>query len=76
MSSTGLASFVISLIGLVVAGLPCGIVAIITGIVGLVTFKPEEQKGKWAAIAGLVIGVIDVICMIIYFVGMASGLAQ
>ena len=64
----GLVSFIFSLVGIVVAGLPCGIVATITGIIGLVTFKSETQKGKGFAIAGLTIGIIDVVIMIIYIV--------
>lgn len=61
-----LVSFIFSLVGIIVAGLPCGIVATITGIIGLVTFKEETQKGKGFAIAGLVIGIIDVVIMVIY----------
>ena len=73
-NSMALTSFIISLVGLLVAGLPCGIVAIITGIVGLVKFKPEAEKGKGFAIAGLVIGVIDAVLVIINIFIQASAL--
>lgn len=68
MNVCGLISFIFSLIGIIVAGLPCGIIATITGIVGIATFKKEEQKGRGFAIAGLVIGILDVIIMILYII--------
>lgn len=74
MNVCALVSFIFSLIGIVIAGLPCGIVATITGIIGLVTFKAETQKGKGFAIAGLVIGILDIIIMIIYIVMNAAKL--
>lgn len=74
MNACALVSFIFSLIGIVIAGLPCGIVATITGIIGLVTFKAETQKGKGFAIAGLVIGILDIIIMIIYIVMNAAKL--
>jgi len=58
-----LISFVLSLVGLVVAGLPCGIAATITGIIGLVKFNPETEKGKWMAITGLIIGILEIVIM-------------
>lgn len=61
-----LLSFILSLVGLIVAALPCGIASVILGIVGLVTFKPETQKGRWMAIAGLCIGLVDVAAALLY----------
>ena len=68
-NTLGLISFILSLVGLLVAGLPCGIAAVITGIIGLVKFNPETEKGKWMAIVGLVVGAIDVLMVV-----MAMGL--
>ena len=73
-NSMALLSFIISLVGLLIAGLPCGIVAIITGIVGLTKFNPETEKGKGFAIAGLIIGIIDAVLIIISIIIQASGL--
>ncbi|MCI9245737.1 MAG: DUF4190 domain-containing protein [Clostridia bacterium] len=73
-NSMALASFIIALVGLIVAGLPCGIVAIILGIVGLVKFDATKEKGKGFAIAGLVVGVIDVIAVILNIIIQASAL--
>ena len=41
-----LASFILSLVGLLVAGIPCGIAAFVTGILGLVKFNPEKEKNN------------------------------
>lgn len=64
-NSMALTSFILALVGLIVAGLPCGIVAVITGIIGLVKFDSTKEKGKGFAIAGLIVGVIDVVVVII-----------
>ena len=61
-----LASFILSLVGLLVAGIPCGIAAFVTGILGLVKFNPENEKNnKWMAIIGIIVGVIDIILVIV-----------
>ena len=64
-SSMGLVSFIFSLIGLIIAAIPCGIVALITGIIGIAKFNPSTDKGKGFAIAGVVIGAIDIVAGII-----------
>ena len=61
-----LASFICSLIGLVIFGLPMGIAAIVTGVNGNTSFDPETQSNKWMAIFGIVLGIIDVICVAFY----------
>ena len=61
-------SLVLSLVGLLIAGLPCGLAALITGIIGLVKFNPETEKGKGMAIAGIIVGVVDMIMVIFYMV--------
>ncbi|MCR5146905.1 MAG: DUF4190 domain-containing protein [Clostridia bacterium] len=60
-----LASFILALVGIIVAGIPCGIAAVITGILGLTKFNPETQKNKWMAIVGIVLGAIDIILVAI-----------
>ena len=61
----GLISFIFALVGLLIAGLPCGIVALITGIIGLVKFNKETEKLKGFAIAGIVIGVFDIVAVVL-----------
>ena len=60
-----LLSFIFSLVGLFVFGVPLGIAAIILGIIGIVKFDNEKQKFKWMAIVGLVLGVVDVIAILL-----------
>lgn len=74
-NKTGIFSFIVSLIGIFILGLPCGLVALITGIIGLTSFKPEQEKGRWMAITGLVIGILDIIISSIYIVAVGAGIA-
>lgn len=66
-------SFVCSMVGIVVFGLVMGILAICFGAVGLSRTKyfPEES-GKGFAVAGIVVGIIEVIIMILYIVTVRS----
>jgi len=62
-----LASFLESLLGLLIAGIIFGPIAIIFGIIGLVKINknPEKWKGRGWAIAGIIIGFVDIIAVII-----------
>ncbi len=62
----GLLSFIFSMIGIIMFGLPCGIAATILGIVGLATFKPEKHTSRWMAITGLTVGVVEILIMGLY----------
>lgn len=66
MNKCALASFICSLVGLIIAGIPCGIGAVITGIIGMVQIsKSQDQKGKWMAIFGIIVGALDFILVVI-----------
>ena len=58
----GLISMIIALIGLFIFGIPCGIVSLILGIVGIAT--AGDTKGKGMAIAGTVVGTIDLVTVL------------
>lgn len=73
-NKVSVASLVFCIIGIFVAGLPCGLIAMVTGIIGTATIKSEKEKGRWMAITGLVVGVIEIIAMALYIVAQASGL--
>ena len=64
-SAVCIVSFVFALIGLLIAALPCGLVALITGIIGVAKFDPAKNSGKGLAIAGIIIGAIDIIAGIL-----------
>jgi hypothetical protein len=61
------AGFVGSLVGLFIAGIPLGIMAIVFGFVSLGKIKrhPERYKGRGFGIASIIIGAVDVIGMLI-----------
>ena len=65
----GLISMIIALIGLFIFGIPCGIVSLILGIVGIAT--AGDTKGKGMAIAGTVVGVIDLVA-VLWFVNIVQ----
>ena len=67
-SAVCIVSFVFALIGLLIAALPCGLVALITGIIGVAKFDPTQNSGKGLAIAGIVVGAIDIIAGILNIV--------
>lgn len=38
----------------------------ITGGYALNSYKEEKENGKWMAVTGLALGIIDIVCVIIY----------
>lgn len=60
-NKSALTSLILSLVGIIIAGIPCGIGAVATGVTGLRNFNPETEKNKWMAIFGIVLGIIDVV---------------
>ena len=69
-----LVSFIFCIIGIFIAGLPCGVIALITGIIGVVKFNAETEKGRWMAITGLIIGILEIILMGLYMILLAVGI--
>lgn len=75
MNPQALASFILALVGLIVAGIPCGIAAVVTGILGLTKFDPEKHKNnKWMAIVGIILGAADVIIVAVALPGILKNL--
>ena len=65
-SRKSIAGFVLSLVGLLLAGIPCGILGIVFSSIGLNEVGTKNMKGKGLAIAGLVISIIDIIGALIF----------
>ncbi len=61
-----LLSFIFCIIGIFVAGLPCGIMATILGIIGITGFNKEKENNRWMGITGLCVGIFEIVIMIIY----------
>lgn len=75
INNMALTSFIFSLVGLIIAGIPCGVAALALGGTGLSKFNPNEEKGKGFAIAGIVIGVIDIVSVVINIILKAVALS-
>ena len=58
----GLISMIIAIIGLFIFGSPCGVASLILGIIGIAT--AGETRGKRMAIAGTVVGAIDLVTVL------------
>lgn len=67
-SGFSIAGFVLSLIGLFVAGIPSAILGVIFSSVALKELRTEEKRGKGLAIAGLVISIVAITFYIIMLV--------
>ena len=67
INTYSLIAFIASLAGLIIMGIPFGLTGIIYGVIGLVQISksPFSQKGKGFAYAGMFIGFIDVILVLI-----------
>jgi hypothetical protein len=63
----GLAGFISGLVGLFIASIPLGLIAVIFGGISLSKIKnqPQRFKGRGFAIASIVLGIVDVVAMII-----------
>ena len=66
-SGKAITGFVLSLTGIIVAGLICGILGIIYSAIAFSDIKNKNLKGRGLAIAGLVISIIDIVIMIFYY---------
>jgi hypothetical protein len=63
----GLAGFITGLVGLFIASIPLGIIAVVFGSISLLKIKknPQRFKGKGFAIASIILGIVDVVAMLI-----------
>lgn len=60
-NGVAIASFVCAMVGIVTLRFPCGIAALITGIIGLVNFNKNKEKGRWMAITGIAVGGVEIL---------------
>jgi uncharacterized membrane protein HdeD (DUF308 family) len=69
-----LASFIMGLLCFIVAGIPLGTAAVITGIISLTKFNPETEKNKWMGIVGIILGILGAVAAIVVLPMMLSSL--
>ena len=63
-----IASFVLSLVGIIIAAIPCGILGIVFSALSMQEIKRYEYRGIGLAVAGLVISIIDIVLGLVWFV--------
>jgi Domain of unknown function (DUF4190) len=68
INASALISLLASMVGIFIFGIPMGIVAVIFGLVGLgkIINNPDDYSGKGFAIAGLILGLLDIIIVLLY----------
>ena len=66
-SGKAITGFVLSLVGMVFAGLICGVLGTIFSSISLVEIPKKQFNGKGLAIAGLVVSIVDIVLMIIFY---------
>ena len=65
-SGKAIAGFVLSLVGIIVAAIPCGIIGLVFSSLGMKEVQLPQYKGNGMVIAGMVISIIDIVIGIIY----------
>lgn len=65
-SGKSIAGFVLSLVGILVAAIPCGIIGLVFSALGMRDVDALAYRGKGLAISGLVISIIDIVVGIFY----------
>lgn len=60
-SGKAITGFVLSLVGLIIAALPCGIIGLVFSSIAFTQTANKNLKGKGLAISGLVISLIDIV---------------
>ncbi len=68
MEGLSVAGFISAIVGLLVAGLILGALAIIFGAIGLgkISSNPGKYSGQGFAIAAIIIGIIDIVAVLIF----------
>ncbi|MBQ9805071.1 MAG: DUF4190 domain-containing protein [Clostridia bacterium] len=63
-----IAGFVLALVGIVVAAIPCGILGLVFSALAMKITETAQYKGRGLAISGLVISIIDIVLGFIFLV--------
>ena len=61
LSIKALVGFIVSLVGILLFALPCGIVGAVFSALGLAETQAKKAKGLGFAIAGIILAVVDIV---------------
>ncbi len=75
-SVKAIVGFAVSLVGIIISAIPCGIVGIIFSILGMKEINTGEKRGKGFAIAGLVVSILDIVFGVINVIIMMIGMSM
>ena len=71
-SGLSIAGFIVSLAGLLIFAVPCGVVSVILSALGLKEVNDKKLKGNGFAISGLVVGIVDILFGLLAIIGAFS----
>ena len=72
-NGTAIAALVVSIVGLIILPLPCGIISVSLAATSFNHLKQfPTEKGKGMAVAGLVIGIIDIVWWVLAILVLAN----
>ena len=75
-SGKAIAGFILSLIGIFISAIPCGIVGTILSALGMKETTSKNKKGRGLAIAGLVVSIIDIVFGVYAVINTMSALSS
>ena len=55
------ASFIVSMVGIIVFGIICGIVAVLLGAIGLSTYDEQIHTKRGLGVAGIIVGIVEIV---------------
>ena len=67
-SGKSITGFVLSLVGILIAAIPCGIIGLVFSALGLNDTGTKALRGKGLAISGLVVSIVDIVIGFLYLV--------
>lgn len=71
-SGLSIEGFIVSLAGLLIFAVPCGVVSVILFALGLKEVNDKKLKGNGFAISGLVVGIVDILFGLLAIIGVFS----
>ncbi len=74
-SGKAIAGFVLSIIGIIVLAIPCGIIGLILSALSFRETSDGSRRGRGLAIAGFVISIVDIVMGLVYLLDLLAMLS-